>query len=131
MGKIKFDDIQVGDEIQVTYPVDDIIQVRIGVVGSISQKGVHSPEGVYFGELRLLDASIELLNRTRPEFPTEVGSVITNVQYELRGVQTAKVAILTDSIKGVGSIDWCVDDPTLGILIVNQEEIISFEGVLK
>lgn len=77
---IKFEDIRKGDRIQVSF--DDL--TFIGVASELSGGWWYTPKG------RLLVASetvavITLLDRPKPELPTEPGSVI--IATEVRGVK--------------------------------------------
>lgn len=79
---IKFEDIRKGDRIRVTFDDDDI--TLTGVASELSAVWWYTPKG------RLLAASetvavITLLDRPKPELPTELGSVI--IATEVRGVK--------------------------------------------
>lgn len=79
---IKFEDIRKGDRIRVTFDDGDL--TNIGVASELSADWWYTPKGRLLVAFQSV-AVITLLDRPKPELPTELGSVI--IATEVRGVK--------------------------------------------
>lgn len=79
---IKFEDIREGDRIRVTFDDDDI--TLTGVASELSAVWWYTPKGRFLAASETV-AVITLLDRPKPELPTEPGSII--IATEVRGVK--------------------------------------------
>lgn len=74
--EIKFDDVRVGDTVQVEWDTSGVHYAATITVSEVDNGWLHNSDG---NIILADDKSLTLLDRPKPELPTELGSVIVDV----------------------------------------------------
>ena len=93
---IAFDDVRVGDTIEQRWTSKGVAYSKLGTVAKIDGAYLDTAEGGVVAS-QYKSKKLLLIDRPKPELPTEVGSVIVNAT--IRGV-SGQVATLVETYGG-------------------------------